>query len=193
VHLVLIRHGRSAHVNGVGWIDAAGVRHWLAAYDAAGIAAEDTPPAGLTRQVAGAEFLVASDLARAIESAERLAAGRPVLHSPLLRETAVDVPAWVPLRWPVSVWLTCSRLQFGYRILRGIDAPVQERRRVASAAKWLTRLADEGSPVVAVTHGFFRHLLATHLVASGWRPESRLSSYDYWSAWTFRYGANGKS
>lgn len=191
MQIVLIRHGRSAHVNGGRWVDATGVKSWLAEYDASGIAPDDLPPSALARYVEPAEFLVASDMTRAIESAERLAAGRPVLHSPLLRETEVEVPGWMPLRWPVGVWEACIHLQWGYKTLRGVDAPLQERRRAASATKWLTRLAHEGSPVVVVTHGLFRRLLATHLIASGWRPEGALRSYDHWSAWAFRGNGNG--
>jgi broad specificity phosphatase PhoE len=189
--LVLIRHGRSAYSNGTGWIDAAGVKRWMDGYDAAGIAAEDAPPPALAAEVADAEFLVASDLTRAIESADRLAAGRPVLHSPLLRETALDIPGWLPLRWPAGVWAACAQLQWGYKALRGIDAPPEERRRAAAAAKWLARLADEGSPVVVVTHGNFRRLLATHLLAAGWEPDGPHRSYRHWSAWSFRARSNG--
>jgi len=193
VQLVLIRHGRSAYTNGTRWVDADGAKNWLAAYDAAGIAPDDAPPSALAARVASAEFLVASDMARAIESAERLAGGRPVLHSPLLRETPVEIPGWLPLRWPVSVWETCVHLNLAYRLARGIDLPPEERRRIASAAKWLTRLAHDGSPVVVVTHGLFRRLLTTHLIASGWRPEgSGLRSYDHWSAWTLSNRANGR-
>ena len=190
--LVLIRHGRSAYANGTGWVDAAGVKRWLDGYDAAGIAAEEDPPSALAAEVADAEFLVASDLARAIESAERLANGRPVLHSPLLRETALDIPAWLPLRWPPAVWTACAQLHWGYKLLRGIDAPLEERRRAVSAAKWLGRLADDGSPVVAVTHGNFRRLLAAHLLAAGWQPDGPHRSYRHWSAWGFRGGSNGR-
>jgi len=187
VRLVLIRHGRSAYSNGKEWIDAAGLKRYLDAYDAAGIASTEAPPRALAAEVADAEFLVASDLARAIESAERLADGRPVLHSPLLRELALEVPAWLPpVRWPVGVWSACGHLQWGYNALRGTDAPPQERRRAAAAAKWLGRLAQEGSPVVAVTHGVFRRVLAGQLVASGWQPDGAHRSYGHWSAWRFK-------
>jgi hypothetical protein len=46
VELILVRHGRSAHVER-GWIDVHGLRRWMAAYDAAEIAAEHAPPPGV--------------------------------------------------------------------------------------------------------------------------------------------------
>jgi broad specificity phosphatase PhoE len=194
VRVVLIRHGRSAYANGKEWVDAAGLKRFQNAYDAAGIAVDDAPPPALAAQVAEAEFLVASDLARAVESAERLAGGRPVLHSPLLREMQLEIPTWLPpVRWPVGVWNACGHLQWGYKILRGTDAPPQERRRAASAAKWLARLAHDGSPVVAVTHGVFRRLLAAQLLAAGWELDGPHRSYGHWSAWGLRYQAKSPS
>lgn len=192
MRLVLVRHGRSAYSNGKEWVDAAGLKGVMDAYDAAGIAPDDAPPPALAAQVAEAEFLVASDLTRAIESAERLAGGRPVLQSPLLREIPLEVPTWVPAgRWPFAVWSVCGRIEWGYRILRGMEASPQERRRAAAAAKWLGRLANEGSPVVAVTHGLFRRLLAGHLLTAGWTPDGPHRSYGHWSAWRFRARSNG--
>lgn len=190
MRVLLIRHGRSAHLETREWVSAAGVQKWLTDYDEAGLADDDEPPTSLADEIAPAEFLVASDLPRAVASAERLAAGRPVVQSPLLRETIVDVPDWLPWRWPASVWATCINLHLGYRALRGVEAPPQEVRRAATASRWLTKLADEESPLVVVTHGLFRRLLADRLVASGWRPDDRWRSYRHWSAWSFR--ANGK-
>jgi broad specificity phosphatase PhoE len=187
VRVVLIRHGRSAYSNGKEWVDASALKRLQDAYDAAGLAVDDAPPPALAAQVADAEFLVASDLTRAIESAERLADGRPVLHSPLLREMPLEAPTWLPpVRWPVGVWNACGHLQWGYRILRGTEAPPQERRRAAAAAKWIARLATEGSPVIAVTHGVFRRLLAGQLLTTGWEPDGPHRSYGHWSAWAFR-------
>jgi hypothetical protein len=44
--LVLVRHGRSAHVHR-GWIDRAGLDRWQLAYDAAGLHDADAPPPAL--------------------------------------------------------------------------------------------------------------------------------------------------
>jgi hypothetical protein len=75
--IVLVRHGRPAHAER-GWYDAAGMRGWLAAYDAAGLAADDEHAAGTRR--AGPHRTRSSQRAppRAQESAARLAPGAPV-------------------------------------------------------------------------------------------------------------------
>ena len=83
--LLLVRHGRSAHVE-TGWIDVQGLRRWMTAYDAAEIALHHAPPVELERLVADAAHIVASDLPRTVASALRLAPGRPFERTPLLRE-----------------------------------------------------------------------------------------------------------
>jgi len=143
----------------------------------------DVPPAALVAQAARAGTLAASDAPRAIASATRLAPGREVAVSPLLRETPLPVPAWLPMRWPLGVWEACIHFQWGYRILRGVDAPEEELHRAVAAADWLAALTRDGSLVVAVTHGVFRRLLAGRLLAMGWRAGPGRRSYGHWSAW----------
>lgn len=48
--ILLIRHGPSTHSTMPGLLDLAGVERWRAAYDAAGIAPDATPPAELLAQ-----------------------------------------------------------------------------------------------------------------------------------------------
>ena len=153
---------------------------------------DDAPPAGLADEVARAEYLIAGATPRAIASAERLADGRPILQSPLLNETQLDLPAWLPDGGPLAVRDAWVQLQWSYNALRGA-APPQEVRRAVTATKWLTRLAHDQSPIVVVTHGIFRRLLAARLVAAGWKPDGRWRSYGHWSAWAFRIEGNGDS
>lgn len=184
--IVLVRHGRSAHVHRGGWVDARGVRQWRDAYDLAAIDATDAPPAALRVQVAEASVVVASDLPRAIDSASRLAPGRDIRTSALLREAALPVPEWLPLRWPLAVWAVAIHLRWSYGILRGADASAEELARAQDAAAWLTELARDGSTVVAVTHGVFRRLIATRLRSERWAFEPGPRRYTHWSAWVLR-------
>lgn len=184
--VVLVRHGRSAHIDNVGWIDNAGVHRWRDAYDAAGILDESVPPADLIAQAASADCIVSSDLTRAIASAERLAPGRALRVSPLLREMALEIPRWVRARWPLSVWEVCIHLHWVARGLRGTIAPLEELTRATDAVSWLAELTREAPSVVVVTHGAFRRLLGIRLVETGWTAERRVGGYSNWSAWSFR-------
>jgi broad specificity phosphatase PhoE len=184
VRIVLVRHGPSAHVHAGGAIDRAGIQAWHIAYDVAGIQAVSQPPREVIDIAAAAGHVVASALPRAVASAERLAPGRRIETSPLLRETPLDIPAW-PTRLPLGAWAMLISLGWSYRIVRGVDASADELARAAAAAEWLAGLTADGSTAVAVTHGAFRRLVAKHLLTRGWVCTSRRGGYRPWSAWGF--------
>lgn len=82
----LVRHGRSAHLHDGSWFRWSNVSDYEDAYDAVEILEDDRPIGELERLVSGATLVAASDLPRAIASAQRLAPGRTVEISPLLRQ-----------------------------------------------------------------------------------------------------------
>jgi len=179
--IVLVRHGPSAHVDERGAVDYTGINKWQASYDGAGIRADAQPPDALRKLVASATHLVSSDLRRAIESAERLAPGRQLRTSVLLREAPLAIPNW-PTRLPLLGWAMIIHLAWQYRIVRGADPPDVDRTRAAAAGQWLSELVSDGSTAVVVTHGVFRRLLALDLVSRGWKAR-RDGGYRHWSAW----------
>lgn len=184
MHVVLVRHGPSAHLPSPHAVDRAKVLAWREAYDVAGIRAVSPPPAPLVRIAAAATRIVASDLPRAIASAERLAPGREIEVSPLFRETHLPVPRW-PTRLPQYAWELLMHAAWNYRILRGIDATPADLAQAAQAAEWLSRSGAHGETAVIVTHGVFRRLLARQLLSLGWSSVDRHGGYQHWSFWTF--------
>lgn len=187
--LILVRHGRSAHVHDGRWIDRAGVVRYLEAYDAAGIDGAGPPPS-LVRAAADAHHLLASDLPRALASAAVLAPGREVVSTPLLREMPLPVPA-LPLRLPLMGWAMAIHLRWMGAIALGRPAVPPQLDRATEAAAWLDARIAGGETALAVTHGAFRWLLARTLAARGWRPVPGPRRYHPWSAWAFERGALG--
>lgn len=183
--LIVIRHGRSAHPRSGGFIDAEGMNRWRDDEDAAGITQTSAPPPELAERVARAGVVMASDLRRAVESAERLAPARPIQISPLFRECKSITPAWLPFRWPLNVWLVGTGVEWMVRILRGTEASPSERQRALQASRWLTELASEHELIAVVGHGMFRRLLAKQLLRDGWSDVPGPHSYRHWSAWEF--------
>lgn len=179
----LVRHGRSAHVHREGWIDVDGVDRWYEAYDRAGIDPDDPPPATLLELGRRAGAIVASDKPRTTASAEVLAAGAAVIRSPDLREIVLQVPRWLPLRMPLGAWALAIGAQWMYDELRRAGATPDDIARADRATAWLGDLAREHRDVIVVTHAAFRRLLATRLVAAGWRAEDERRSHKTWSAW----------
>ena len=166
-------------------IDHDGIQSWRYEELISGeIKSNSRPPTQLLQIADAASHIIASDLPRAIASAERLAPQRKIEVSDLLREVPLKLPHW-PTRLPLVVWELLIHVVWSYRILRGIDSTEQDRARAAAAAKWLGEIVADGSTALVVTHGVFRRLLAQQLLLAGWKSTGRHGGYSNWSFWTF--------
>ena len=183
-----MRHGRSAHVQ-VGWIDAEGFRRWRQAYEAAGIATGEQAPADVAKLAGGAQLVVASDAARAVESARLLFPGRELIMSPLLRELDLDCVSLGRLRLPLPAWALAVGCRMVAEKLHGRYPAAHEFARIADAATWLDELSTRNRLIVAVTHASFRKRLAARLLALGWQNDTGERTLKHWSAWSFRRGS----
>lgn len=179
-----MRHGLSAH-RARGWHTSTSVRAWLDAYAQAGIAGDDVPPAALVAVARDAGTIIASDLPRALESARRLAGGRDVATSVLLREAPMTVPELRSARLPLSLWalLMAWHWQLGRR--RGTVPSPALRAQVDAAASELELAAGAERTVLVVTHATIRSLIAAELVRRAWTRAPAGSRYGHWGAWTF--------
>ena len=180
--IVLVRHGPSAHVAEARVLDHEGVQRWRSEYDAAGINSSGHPPDELMAQAAAAQHLIASDMRRAMESANRLAPGRDIQTSSLLRESPLAIPRW-PTRLPLLAWAMVINAAWSWRIFRGEEVSAAERARADEAAEWLASTVADGSVALVVTHGVFRRLIAQQLVSRGWSSAQRDGGYRPWSSW----------
>jgi hypothetical protein len=171
-------------------LDRSGVEAWRVAYDAAGIRPNARPPQSLMRLAGTATHLITSDLPRALGSAHRLGAARPIVSSELLRESPLAIPNW-EIRMPLSLWGMLISVGWFYRIARGTDMSAAERARTLAAADWLVGMTDANATLLAVTHGAFRRMLARELMTRGWNCAERQGGYRNWSAWTFVASARG--
>ena len=176
--VTLVRHGRSGHVHS-GWIDRDGFLRWREAYENAGIDPREAAPEKL-RALAASSVVVASNVRRAIESAERLAQGRDVVTSPLLRELDLVPPSLGRLRLPLLAWAIAIGI-------RG-HVTAEEKERARAAVDWLSDLAERHGSVLAVTHGSFRAVVAKELLRRGWQVDASRRAIRHWSAWTFTSG-----
>ena len=73
-------------------MDHAGVERWRDAYDAAGIQSGARPPSALVQMAREATHLVASDMPRALASAEALGSAHVIRVSELFREAPIAIP-----------------------------------------------------------------------------------------------------
>lgn len=181
--ILLVRHGHSAHVADERCVDADGARRFTSAYDAAGIAEDDVPPAALVAATIGAHVVASSDLPRALDSARCVAPGRELSVTPLLREIELETPNWLQVRLPIAVWDGLDYFRWSYRLFRKADH--EHMRRADAAAGWLIERVGEGSTAAVVTHGGFRRLVAARLSDRGWNADTGRRSYANWSTWSF--------
>lgn len=165
-------------------MDRHGVPRFEDAYDAAGIRDVPPPPEDLRTIAAAADVVCASDLRRAIESANRVAPGRELVISSLLREIRLEPPRWIPFRLPIAAWDAYSHAQWSYRLLTKRDHAFV--RRADAAADWLEQHARDAATVLVVTHGGMRRLIADRLSARGWLRAPEKRSYANWSTWELR-------
>lgn len=179
-----MRHGRSAHAESR-WLDHASLPLWFEAYDRAGLAAGERPPAALIEMASSAGALVASDLPRAVESARLLAAGRAFAQSPLLREVSQPFPRIPVVRLPVLAWgLMMAPIWFRQMRRERVDGDLPNRRQALQAAEYLQQLARQHGSVMAVTHGALRYYVRDALLHHGWSCAEPRSSRN-WSVWSF--------
>jgi broad specificity phosphatase PhoE len=180
--IVLVRHGRSAHVHR-GWVDADGVHRWRLANDLAGITPDEPPPESLRTLAARADVVVSSDMPRAVASARAIVPTREVPASPLLREWELDIPRAGGLRLPLTAWGLLVYVKWKLAEQRGERPPESVLAQARGAAEWLASLAGDGKTVVAVTHGALRVLVAMALERRGWVPGPEKRRFSHWSAW----------
>jgi broad specificity phosphatase PhoE len=128
--------------------------------------------------------VVSSPMLRARETAKLLAPGREIVESELLREVEMIVPAVGGLRLPFAIWGPLIGFRWAYGRWRSEPACAPDCERAEAAAAWLAGVAEERGPVLAVTHGAMRRLIADALLASGWAcAYPKKGRWSTWSAW----------
>lgn len=185
--VTLMRHGPCAY-RGAGWLAPSAVAKWAAAYDAAGLCSDATPPAAARQAADAAALILASDRCRAIESAHLVAPGRDYEASPLWREAPLpDLTLGVPYL-PTAFSLGVSRVAWYLGLATGAESIAAARTRAAVAVTELEARCRTYGRVLLVGHGVFNRFLAAALRERGWRGPRRLSS-GHWATATFAWSA----
>lgn len=182
--IILVRHGRSASLPS-GWMSRGDVERWRERYDQAGLAAGERAPDAL-RLTARTACVVSSDLRRAIESAALVAAGRPVITTPLLRESTIPIPALGAIRLPPMGWALAAGVAWSLHSRRATHPAVTAAAEQARAgAEWLHAVVSRHGDVVAITHAVAREGLVLALGDLGWFVTAQDGGrHANWSAWS---------
>jgi broad specificity phosphatase PhoE len=166
--ITLARHGRPALSRKVR-IDAAGYKVWWDAYDEGGLAPGQHPPPALRHAAASAGMIVASPLARSLETARAVAGARQVATDDIFVEARLPpppLPALVKLG-PRS-WGVVSRISWWCGLDGGQESRREAELRAERAADRLEELVRAHGSVLMVGHGWFNRMIRPVLLARGW-------------------------
>jgi broad specificity phosphatase PhoE len=182
MRVVLVRHGHPAVLpearRPIAGTELGG---WYRGYNDVGLAAASPPPDGLRATAAAAGCIVASDLRRAVESAQLLAGAKPVQIDADLREVGFPERLNASMRLSPGVWVMIARAVW---LLDGCECEESRRavsQRAARLADRLGDLARAHDSVVAVGHGWFNLFVGRELRRRQWRGP-RLAPTAYWAS-----------
>ena len=147
----------------------------------------------MVRELASSvRHLVASDLARARESAAWLSASHEVEIDPELREAALPESLRVRIRLPPGAWVALARIAWWLNWCEAKETIMMTRARAGRVADRLASLAVEHRSVMAIGHGMFNQFLASELLLRGWRGP-RFPPRGYWAVAQFEQSEPGRT
>ncbi len=165
--IVLARHGRPGldRSRAISW---RAFRDWWAAYDAGGLAADQTPDPRLVAVAREADVIFASPLRRSQETAAAAAAGRTVLTDAVFAEARLPPPPLVGVRLRPGAWGVVARITWWMGLSGGEESRREAEARADLAAAHVIAAAHGGRTVLVCGHGWFNRMMRPALLARGW-------------------------
>ncbi len=179
---MLARHGEPALSRKIR-LTSKGYRDWWARYEEGGILAGQTPPSGLLEMARDADVIFASTRQRAVETAEAVAGGKPVVRDPVFIEAPLPPPPLPDfVRMSPRHWGFVTRVCWWYfNYHEDQESRAQAEARAGEVADRLIVSASAGEKVLVLAHGFFNTMIGIELKKRGWvKVEGR--GHRYWSA-----------
>jgi broad specificity phosphatase PhoE len=168
VEIILVRHGPPARLDRSP-ITGREISAWTKQYDEAGIDRSCRPPEFVSRLVAAARWVVASNLRRSVESASLLVSPSDVHIDPELREAVLPPSIGVSIRMSPGIWVAVARVAWWLDWCPSDETLRATRQRAVRSADRLCSLARTRGSVAVVGHGMFNRMIARQLARRGWR------------------------
>ncbi len=165
--IVLARHGRPKgdrrlRITWREYID------WWAQYDRDGLSEGQVPPPTLLEWAAKAHVIYASNLQRAIETAQAAAPGRDIVIDPIFVEAPLPPPP-MPGKRRAKDWGVWARVFWWFGRSAGGETRAEAEHRAEAAVATLTARALRGENVLLCAHGWFNRMMRPVLRSQGWR------------------------
>lgn len=183
MEIVLVRHGKpTAAIVGEHNNKLSAVEYslWVRSYNSTSVDKSSRPQIQVY-SCFQKHFVIASDLKRAVQSAQIYMNKMPEQQWPILRE--MDIPRYkLPFYLKAYSWLLLTRILWMLGISKGISTRIESFKeakfRAKEAAQELHRLAEEQQNIIAFGHGFSNRYIRKELIKLGWHL--RCKSNDFW-------------
>jgi len=165
--ITIVRHGRPKgdRTVKIGWRE---YEDWWAQYDRDGLAPDQSAPEALIEAAGEANIIFASTLPRAIETAQNVAGGKPIVQDSVFVEAPLPPPPVWGKRTP-RAWGVWARIAWWLGRANGQESRQQAELRAEAAVATLTSHALRGENVILLAHGWFNRMMRPVLRRAGWR------------------------
>lgn len=165
--IIIARHGKPDCDRRVR-IDWRGYVEWWDQYNASGLMPNQASRRErLIETAKEADHIFSSATRRAIETAEAVAAGRPVIQDPVFAEAPLPPPRMWGRHKP-RWWGVLARVSWWFGNAHGEESRKEAEQRAEAAVATLTARALRGETVFLAAHGWFNRMMRRVLKQQGW-------------------------
>ncbi len=165
--ITILRHGTP---NLPDWekIHSSRMPEWINAYNSSGVMNETNPPYQKMANELEHKFIVCSDLARSIHSAEIIGYQSPDLVDKIFREAELPQIKIPIIRLTPHVWSMIFRVLWFAGFSTNAEPITLFKSRISLAAETLIQNAKNHDSILFIGHGIFNRFLAKELISKGW-------------------------
>lgn len=165
--IIIARHGKPDIDRRVR-IDWRGYVEWWDQYNASGLLPNQASRRERLIEIGKeADHIFSSKTRRAIETAEAVAAGRPVIQDAVFAEAPLPPPRWWGKHKP-RWWGVLARVSWWFGGAYGEETRKEAEQRAEAAVATLTARALRGETVFLAAHGWFNRMMRRVLKKQGW-------------------------
>jgi broad specificity phosphatase PhoE len=165
--IIIARHGRP-DCDRTLKIDWRGYVEWWAQYNRSGLVRDEPASEALVAAARDADVIFSSNILRAIETAQAVAGGRPIVQDPVFAEAPLPPPRIWGKRRP-GYWGVLARISWWLGSAQGGETRQEAEQRAEAAVATLTARALRGETVLLLAHGWFNRMMRPVLKRQGWR------------------------
>jgi len=174
MEIILIRHGKPTSANNP-IVNAAEYAKWIRRYNFSDIADNSRPESINVDYIS--DYIISSDLKRAIHSAHICVSKKPDEINALYRE--MDIPRYkLPFNLTAWQWVYFCRVLWMLGFTGSFESFKQAKQRANIAASELIKAANKQNTVILFGHGFMNLYIRKSLIQKGWTLTTK--SNDYW-------------